>query len=217
MVNIVEFLPGNTMRVNAVILVHHNHSFALVLTASIHRRFVTTVASLHLLPCSRFLVDLLPWKEKQRHSVHSGSLFFPFIYVYIQHKFNVSHCPLTDISAKVSPKMAMDTLSGETKWLASSLSPAMYNSPKPEAGINASAVMQYLLSPYSLKGLLLLATERHTLPFLLRNGKPLMHQKHRWFPSKPTPRNKRVSLTYMHIIVDCCLAHEQLLTHINHS
>ena len=41
------------------------------------------------------------------------------------------------------------------------------------------AVKQYLLSLYSLKGMLLLATERYTSPSLLRNGEPLMHQMHR--------------------------------------
>jgi len=123
MVNIIEFLPGNTMRVNAVILVHHNHSFELLLSTCC--------------PARAFWLTYRLEKEKQRHSVHSESLFFPFIYVYIQHKFNVSHCPLTDISTKVSPKIAIDTLLAETKWLTSSLSPAMHNSPKPEAGINA--------------------------------------------------------------------------------
>jgi hypothetical protein len=84
-----------------------------------HRRFVTPVAAIHMLPCWRSLVDLLPWKEKQRHSVHTD-LILPF-HVYMQHKFNVSHCPLTDYPWKslLTPKMALDTLLGETKWLAS--------------------------------------------------------------------------------------------------
>jgi len=68
-----EFSPGSTLRVNVVILVQHNHSFALVLTALTHRRFVTPVAALHMLPCWRSLVDLSPWKEKQRHSVHTDT------------------------------------------------------------------------------------------------------------------------------------------------
>jgi hypothetical protein len=55
-----EFSPSNTLRVNAVILEQHNHSFALVLTALTHRRFVTPVAALHMLPCWRSLVDLPP-------------------------------------------------------------------------------------------------------------------------------------------------------------
>jgi hypothetical protein len=55
-----EFSPGNILRVNAVILVQHNHSFAFVLTALTHRRFVTPVAAIHMLPCWRSLVDLLP-------------------------------------------------------------------------------------------------------------------------------------------------------------
>jgi hypothetical protein len=55
-----EFSPGSTLRVNVVILVQHNHSFALVLTALTHQRFVTPVAALHMLPCWRSLVDLSP-------------------------------------------------------------------------------------------------------------------------------------------------------------
>ena len=98
-----------------------------------------TDASLHLLLLSTCCHAGALWSTYRLERKSNGTvciriLILPF-HVYIRHKFNVSHCPLTDISVKVSPNskdgngysLGRDEVAGVFP---------MYNSPRSEAGIN---------------------------------------------------------------------------------
>jgi hypothetical protein len=65
--------------------------------------------------------------------VHTDTIL-PF-HVYLRHKFNVLHCPLTDISVKVTPNSKAGDGYSLGRDKVAVVFP-MYNSPRSEAGIN---------------------------------------------------------------------------------